>query len=713
MKRLLNIIWIILIGSSIWAQTIIKGRVTDEKDISVPGANVYILGTYEGASSGPDGSFYFETDLNGRQTLIISFIGYANFQREIETGKGEINVEIKLKEEVDRLDAVVITAGSFKATGEHNSEAMRPMDIVTTAGATADIAGVLNTLPGTNVVGEEGRLFVRGGGHEESKVFIDGIFVPNPYSQAVPSSPTRVRFLPFMFKGMSFSTGAYSAEFGNANSSVLALDSKDKATANRGDISILSLGAEASLTRAWDKGSFAGKGGYHNLSPYFMLARHPYEWRMGPMDIEMSAVIRQEYGKNGIWKMFTHANRAKMKMDLDDFQTRTVVPVSIYNDYFYLNSVAENYVGEKWGYFTGTGVGWQAVTKGDGAASTEDHNLQSHWKSMLFFDPTSSWHITSGVELYTLNIRSSSEGQQAYKWPDIEEQSLATFIDATHYLNKNFVIRGGLRGTAKLGTKRAYLEPRLSLALKTGNNSQLSVGYGKFSQEVNAKYKRSLEDIIRERAVHYILGYQFSSDNRTLRGELYYKGYTQLVRVINSLPISEGHGYAGGLDVFFRDAKSIRNVDYWVSYSYIDSKRLYADFPVSVTPSYISDHTFSLVTKVFFQKIRSQAGGAFIIAGGRPYHNPSRPGFMQEKTPIYKDLSINWSYLFRPNVIIHASVSNVFGFKNIYGYEYRHAPGTDTGYEAQPVELPLRRFGFAGVFITLSKNKGLNQLPNL
>jgi hypothetical protein len=95
-------------------------------------------------------------------------------------------------------------------------------------GATADIAGALNTLPGTQKVGESGRLFVRGGDGNETRTFIDGLVVLDAYKPSAPNTPSRGRFLPFMFKGTSFSTGGYSAEYGQALSSALVLDSKDK-----------------------------------------------------------------------------------------------------------------------------------------------------------------------------------------------------------------------------------------------------------------------------------------------------------------------------------------------------------------------------------------------------------------------------------------------------------------------------------------------------
>ena len=53
-----------------------------------------------------------------------------------------------------------LSAGAFEASDERKAVVLRPLDIVTTAGATADIAGALNTLPGTQAVGEEGKLLL-------------------------------------------------------------------------------------------------------------------------------------------------------------------------------------------------------------------------------------------------------------------------------------------------------------------------------------------------------------------------------------------------------------------------------------------------------------------------------------------------------------------------------------------------------------------------
>jgi len=47
-------------------------------------------------------------------------------------------------------------------------------------------------------------------------------------------------------------------------------------------------------------------------------------------------------------------------------------------------------------------------------------------------------------------------------------------------------------------------------------------------------------------------------------------------------------------DVFLRDKKSIPNCEYWISYSFIDTKRLYLNYPVKATPDFVSPHNLIL-----------------------------------------------------------------------------------------------------------------------
>jgi hypothetical protein len=82
-------------------------------------------------------------------------------------------------------------------------------------------------------------------------------------------------------------------------------------------------------------------------------------------------------------------------------------------------------------------------------------------------------------------------------------------------------------------------------------------------------------------------------------------------------------------------------------------------------------------------------------------------------TRSYHDLSINYSYLVKPNMILHAAVSNVLGFKNVFGYQFNAKTNEDGLYESIPVVPAAKRFLLVGFFITISKDKNANQLNNL
>ncbi|MEL6918288.1 MAG: carboxypeptidase-like regulatory domain-containing protein, partial [Bacteroidota bacterium] len=206
-----------------FGQTMISGTVTDQKNNPIAGANVYLEGTYDGASTDVDGSFSFETSETGTQNLIVSIMSYETYMLA-----GDVSyfreMNIKMVESINSLTGVTLTAGTFEAGDNSKVSVLKPLDIVTTAGAAGDFVGALQTLPGTTTVNGDGRLFVRGGDAGETQVFIDGLRVFQPFNATANNIPTRGRFSPFLFKGITFSTGGYSAEYGQALSSVLLLN---------------------------------------------------------------------------------------------------------------------------------------------------------------------------------------------------------------------------------------------------------------------------------------------------------------------------------------------------------------------------------------------------------------------------------------------------------------------------------------------------------
>lgn len=711
---------LILIPASLFAQTRITGKVVDEKGEAIPGANLSIRGSYDGTSSAMDGSFTFMTTEKGAQILDVTFIGYKSISKPVEFNAATLNIPITLREEINQLEAVTVSAGSFTAGEERRRTILKAVDIATTAGATADIAGALNTLPGTTKVGESGRLFVRGGDSNETRTFIDGMAVFDAYGPSAPNTPSRGRFLPFMFKGTSFSTGGYSAEYGQALSSALVLNSKDKAEMNQTDIGLLSVGADVAHTQVWDRSSASAKIQYTNIRPYFGLINQRVDWTVPPAALQGSGAYRVQIGKEGMLKFYGNANVTDYSLynhDIANPEKKQLMDLS--NRYAYGNVAYQQPLNEKWNIRGGLSYNFnENALKLDGIPVNETER-GFHTKLVLENSVSDKFEWRTGAEVISRKYIASRQDSVTglIQSQSFNETIAASFIEGEAYASKYFVAKAGARFEYDNLIRQSSVDPRISLAYKPAKiKGQFSFAYGRFRQSAKNMYLRADNALNPEKAEHFILNYQIVTGTRTFRIETYYKKYFDLVKfgnadgtILNNL----GNGYAKGVEVFWRDNQSIRNVDYWVSYSYLDSKRDYLNFPYSAVPTFASTHNFSFVYKHFVSAIKSQLGFTYSYSSPRTYTNPNNDKFNSDITPFYQDLSANMAYLPKNWLIIYFSCTNLLGRDNIFGYNYSTTPDANGVYASRAVRQPANRFVFLGVFITISKNKAVNQLPNL
>ena len=220
------------------------------------------------------------------------------------------------------------------------------------------------------------------------------------------------------------------------------------------------------------------------------------------------------------------------------------------------------------------------------------------------------------------------------------------------------------------------------------------MAYGKFHQTPGFETLKIAPALSAEKSDHYILNFQYKRNTRIFRIEAYMKQYNDLVKyseLYSPDPLdynNNGSGYARGVDLFWRDQATIKGLDYWISYSYLDSERDYKDFPERVAPTYASSHNLSLVCKYFFTKLSTFAGMTYSFASPRPYDDKNSNEFMNGRTKSYNDISMNITYitqLFGNQLVIHTNFTNLFGFKNVYGYSFSNTPGEDGLYASQPI----------------------------
>jgi len=747
MKRLILFLLISYnAASNLSAQVTIKGIIKDNKDKPVPGASIAIKDSYDGATADSSGRYSFKTTEKGKQVLIVSNIGFKTVEQPISIEGAAITLDITLKQEVTELTAVVLSAGSFEASDRKRAAAvLDPIDIVTTASANGDITGALKTLPGTQQIGESEGLFVRGGTAAETKTFIDGTLVNNFFFSSVPNIAQFSRFSPFIFKGTVFSTGGYSALYGQALSSALILESIDLPEQSSANIGITVLNGSAGFQQLSKKknSSWGINYSYTDLSLAFAVIKQRQDFSKVPVYHNLDANFRIKTSKTGMLKYYGYFSSNKL-----GFTTPSIDSVG-YLDRFAISN-ANHYHNLSWK--ENLPKRWKIMM---GVSYTNNHDkisssLQDNNKSDVIFsglefknfglDNRGNYFNAKTVVEKKLKGLSAfrfgaeynySQDKVRYKdynnneYPSaLKEQIKSLFAEGDIYATNDIAVKAGLRMEHSSLLDQTNIAPRASVAYKLGKGSQASIAYGVFYQNPERRYLPSPNALDFMKATHYILQYQKVLNQQSLRLEAFYKKYKGLVKTgvvgfTEAAVSNAGFGDAKGVELFWRDKKTFKNFDYWISYSFLDTKRDFLNFPFAITPNFAAKHTASLVAKKFVQPWKLNLNAAYNFASGRPYYNIRLDGSQYKFTdrgtvPSYHNVSFAVNYLpfigkenAKTFAVYVLQVSNIFNIKQTYGYQYSY-----NGLRKQEILPTSRMFVFIGAFISFGVDRSDEVMNN-
>lgn len=731
------------------AQVTIVGKITDNKKHSLPGASISIENSYDGATADSLGHFKFNTTEKGRQVLLVTMLGYSTVTDTIIIGNNSIEKNFVLRSLATNLDAVVITAGTFAAGDQNKSAELSTLDVVTTASANADITSAIKTLPGSQQVGESEGLFVRGGTGNETKIFIDGTLVNNFFYTSEPGQATRGRFNPFLFKGTVFSSGGYSALYGQAMSSVLLLESidlPDKTSASFG-LSYLSINGGIQNLAKNKKSSWGLSYGYSNLGLVFNLIKQKMDYFQVPAVHELDGNFRFKT-KHGMVKYYGYFSALKLGYRYTNVDTAGLKNAfSLKNVNYYHNLTWKEKLGDGWKIELGG-----SYSNNTDRISTELYNLQGE-KVNSTGNPLydyQAFRLRSKGQFVNLrwvleknlgglsairfgNEYNNSNTLTRYTSFDIvesksrlKENLLASYVEGDIYLMPKLAARTGVRVEHSALLSRWNAAPRLSLAYQFPDRGQVSFAYGIFYQNPDNKYLPTTSKLHFEDATHYILQYQKVAHQRIFRSEIFYKKYDDLIKATGNYGQltavnNKGFGDAKGIEVFWRDKKSFKNMDYWVSYSYLDTKRNFLNYPAEIEPPFAAKHTASIVFKTFLLPWKLQVNASYTFATGRPYYdfyfdNNINKYIIREqgRTKDYNDLSLSLNYL--PSIgkkdaksfsVFVLSVTNVPGFKNIYSYNF-----SADGSRKIAVVPASKRFYYLGYFVSFGIDRTQDAIDN-
>ena len=674
-QKFAHIVLLLMAVCNIQAQTIISGTISDGKE-TLAGANVFILGTIEGCLSDSLGRFSFTTTQTGEVTLKVTFIGFDDYTLKADASKLH-DLSIRMSERATTINEVVVTASTFSFGKSDNFKTMDALDVVMAGNSCGDIVAALQTLPGTQTVGEDGKLYVRGGESEECQTFVNGMHVLVPYSTNTENTAVRGRFSPFLFKGINFSLGGYSGEYGQALSSVLPMETTDMATSDKYGVSASLVDWNIGGTKAFKTSSLSFNAALTSMGLYDRLFSQRQDFTRPYRKLSGETQYKKEFACGGVLKSYAGYDLTSVGLHVDDRQ------LSLKEHNVYANVTYKAPLGRGATLFTGIANSSvfndidDAVTAGD-----HYHNFRNevHLKAEIRKVCSDVLKLSTGIEDY---IRNSQLRFAPYEY-HLDYNILAAHVDAQwRVMPKVF-----LNMSARLEAMRNQwlLMPRATLSYIPNKRLQLSLVAGRYSQTPEDDYlAQSSKSLVQSTADHAILSLQYKWQTTLLRIEPYWKRYHHLPLMEKGVWQSHGDGTSQGVDIYLEDHSLFRNLTTTLAYSFNDSKRLYRDYTEERMPDYASRHNLRLTAKY--------AIGKTIIGLAESY--TSGRHFPQGTTPYYNSVDVNLTYLLSPKVIIYTSLNNIFGRTNIFRYD---AAGS-------PVTASRDRFFYIGIFVSLKNNK--------
>jgi hypothetical protein len=524
------------------------------------------------------------------------------------------------------------------------------------------------------------------------------MLVKSPFNATVPDQASRGRLSAFLFKGTSFSSGGYSAQYGQALSSALILESKDLPEKTTTGISLLTVGTGIDQNIRFKNSAFTIGGYYYNLKPIYHIIKQENEYVKAPEQLGANIHYKWKTSASGMFKVYAAYSATKLAVFRKDADhPDSAVYFSNHNSNVYINSTYKAYLGNQWKIEAGFSYNRD---KDQGILTADDYTRQDHLSQgkitlTNYFGRLSDWK--TGAETFNTGRRESLNGQ----YRSYQDQLSAAFAESDLFLTSKLVLRLGGRAEYSSYLANYNLAPRTSIGIKTGGTAQVSFAYGRFFQNPEDEYL-VLQKLNYERADHYILKYEINPNERNFRIEGYYKNYRQLTREESGKLNNSGSGYAKGFEVFWKDKKSIRNADYYISYSFLDTRRIFRDFPVMATPSFAAKHTATAVYKHFINSLQTQVGGTYSFASGRPYVNPNSTIYLSDRTKNYNSLSLTLSHLTHilgQFTVLYVNANNVTGFQNIYGYQY-----SSDGMNRRAIVPGAKRDLIVGLLMTIGDN---------
>lgn len=701
------IIFTLLFTNLFYAQnkTVVSGSIKDQNNKPIPFANVFLLNTSDGTMSDDDGSFNFKTRLSGKVTLIASMVGYEKYSKELEISAfPKIFEEIILTESAVKLNEAIVTASSYGSEKEKGLVVSR-MDVLTTPGGATDIYQSLKTMPGITQVSESAELYVRGGDPIETITMINQSVIYHPFTYESAYGGLFSNINQSAIKSMYFTSGGFSAKYGNALSGVLDIETKNQPN-NTGVSAGLSL-ASGNITA--DVAIIPEKFGLYFdamqsfTSPIFWLNGGEDRMTVAPNSKNFTGGLVYNYSQTGRLKLYTiladdeqgvNVERAEYNGVFNGNTKNTFVNLQgtdvLFEKLIMKNSISYNKYSNSWL------LGVLDIVKTDYVYSFRSDLELTAWKGIKILGggeiESRKVKYTGTIPLEDYDIRPDARTQIIdSEFMGSHHGLYGEFQSANVFGIKDLSATAGVRYDKFVDLNVDWIDPRIGLGYKLNDKSIFRFGWGIFKQIPDPRLYSPIDGnpYLKPMQANHIIGsYEYLMDDQnSFRVEIYHKDYENLPLENDVLNYdNSGYGFASGIDIIYKGTLPL-NISGWVSYGYINTKRLWMDYDSYTSSTYDITHNFTLVAKYNLSE-HFQLGLTAKYATGRP-HTPVASSILRSdyniyepvysptnssRFPDYKRVDLRLTYFGQVfekySLIVFVEGINILDFTNIFGYSY-------------------------------------------
>ncbi len=231
--------------STVFADVKLHGKVIDTDNEPLEFATVRIAGTAVGTNTGLDGGYSLSVAEQDTIEVVFTCIGYREEKRKLFNAKGDVTLNMRMQRTSKELQEVEV-AEYRKQTGSiQKIDADAYMLAPDVSGGSVE--SLLTTMAGVNSSNEMSSQYsVRGGTYDENSVYINGIEVYRPQLISSGQQEGLSIINPDMVDAVGFSTGGFTAEYGDKMSSVLDITYREP-EAFEGSVSASLMGGSIAI----------------------------------------------------------------------------------------------------------------------------------------------------------------------------------------------------------------------------------------------------------------------------------------------------------------------------------------------------------------------------------------------------------------------------------------------------------------------------------